>query len=202
MRLVGAASLALCLTACVTTHDGVEAGPGGGACIDPGSIIHRDYWEESLTRYETDVTMSFSVPGYSSDTARVSYMLYLADPITAAIRDYAVAHPDAVTPATGGLEKVDAWYDSGRSTLRHPVLTRGHAKGWFLAEPGLLDAKGEGKFFLECRMRAGGSQCIRHFSVSDRSVEVIMADGDLEHWSQADSALRTALQSLLGACIP
>ncbi|HEV7164945.1 MAG TPA: hypothetical protein VGO35_06105 [Gammaproteobacteria bacterium] len=180
----------------------MEAGPYGTACIDPASIVHRDYWEESLTRYETSATLSFSVPGYSSDTARVSYILYLTDPVMVVLRDYAAAHPDSVTPAVGGLEKVAAWYDPTRSTLRHPVLTRGHTRGWFLAEPGLLDAKGEGSFFLECRAGADGSECIRHLSVSGRSVEVIMSDADLQHWSQADAALHTALQSVLAPCIP
>ena len=64
-----------------------------------------------------------------------------------------------------------------------------------------LDPKGEGGFFLECKAQDGG-QCIRHYIVADRSVEVAMSEADQEHWTDADSALRTALQSLLAPCIP
>ena len=152
--------LALGLTACVTTHDGVEAGPDGAHCMDPASIVKRQYWEAGLTRYETSAVVSFSVPGYTSQYARVSYLIYLPDAVEAAVRDYAAAHPGAVSPGPGGLEKVDGWYDPKRSTLRHPVLVSAPDMGWFLADPRLLDPKGEGTFFLECDAAQGGSQCI------------------------------------------
>ncbi len=193
---------ALCLSACVTSHDVVETGPYGTACIDPASIVHRDYWEASLTRYEVAAEMSFSVPGYASDTARVSYTLYLADHVAAAVRDYAAAHPGAVTSTVGGLRKVDAWYDPARTSLRHPVLVSAPRQGWFLVEPRLLAAGGDTGFLLECRAGVGAAECIRHIKVADRSVEIIMDAADMQHWADADMALRTALQSLLAPCIP
>ena len=180
----------------------VETGPYGTPCIDPASVVHRQYWEANLTRYEVSTTLSFSPSDYPPHAARISYTLYLADQVTAALRDYAAAHPGAVTPAAGGLRKVDGWYDPGRSTLRHPVLVSSPRQGWFLAEPRLLDAGGDGKFFLECRAGAEGAECVRHLSLANRSVEIIMTDADLQHWAEADSTLRTALQSVLAPCIP
>ena len=193
---------ALCLSACVTTHDVVETGPYGTACIDPASIVHREYWEASLNRYEVSAEMSFSVPGYASHAARVSYTLYLADHVAAAVRDYAAAHPGAVTPAVGGLKKVDGWYDPARTSLRHPVLVSAPKQGWFLVEPRLLAAGDDAGFLLECRAGAGTAECIRHIKVADRNVEISMDAADMQHWAEADMALRTALQSLLAPCIP
>ena len=194
--------LTLGLTACVTTHDVVETGPDGNACIDPGSIVHRQYFEESHTRYETSADLAFSLPGYTSDEARVSYIIYLPDHVAAAVRDYAAAHPKAVTQAAGGLEKVDGWYDPARSSLRHPVLMAAPDRGWFLVEPRLLQAGGDNAFFVECKAGAPGGVCLRHLKVADRSVEIAMTPEDLQHWADADVALRTALQSLLAPCIP
>ena len=55
---------------------------------------------------------------------------------------------------------------------------------------------------LECRAGAEGAECVRHLSLTNRSVEIIMDDADLQHWAEADSTLRTALQSVLAPCIP
>ena len=195
-------TLASGLCACTVTHDVVEEGPDGGACIAPDSIVKRQYWEESFTRYETSAVVTFSVPGYTSGYARVSYIIYLPDAVEAALRSYAEAHPSAVTPGPGGLKKVDGWYDPKRSTLRHPVLVSAPKKGWFLVEPGLLDPKGEGKFFLECSAEYGGAQCVRHTTVAGRSVEIAVTDADQLHWADTDGALRTALQSVMAPCIP
>jgi hypothetical protein len=193
--------LASGLTACTVTHDVVEEGPDGSNCIDPGNIVKRGYWSEGLTRYETYTVVSFSVPGYTSEYARVSYEIYLPDAVTVALRDYAAARPQAVSPAPGGLEKVDGWYDPKRSTLRHPLLVHAPGKGSFLVEPGVLSPKGEGAFFLECRATDGGT-CIRHTTVAGRSVEIAMTADDQLHWSDADGALRTAVQSVMAPCIP
>ena len=179
----------------------MELGPDGNSCIDPGSIEKREYSQEGLTRYETAAVVSFSVEGYTSQYARVSYLIYVPDAVMTALRDYAATHPKAVTPTPGGLEKVDAWYDPKRSSLRHPVLVSAPAKGWFLAEPALLDPKGEGRFFLECRAADGG-QCIRHVVVANRSVEIAMTADDQLHWADADGALRTGVQSVMAPCIP
>jgi hypothetical protein len=193
--------LALCLSACTLTHDVVETGPDGSACIDPSNVVKRAYWEEGLARYETSTVVSFSVSGYTSQYARVSYEIYLPDAVMVALRDYATAHPQAVSPAPGGLEKVDGWYDPKRSSLRHPVLEHAPSHGWFLAEPGLLAPKGEGSFFLECQAKDGGT-CVRHTMVADRSVEIAMTADDQLHWADADGALRTAVQSVMAPCIP
>ena len=200
-RPVLAALLALCLASCASTQDVVELGPDGTSCIDPGSIVKREYSQVGLTRYETAAVVSFSVDGYTSQYARVSYLIYVPDAMMAALRDYAAAHPKAVTQVPGGLEKVDGWYDPKRSSLRHPVLVSAPDKGWFLAEPALLAPKGEGKFFLECRATDGG-QCIRHVVVANRSVEIAMTADDQLRWADADGALRTGVQSVMAPCIP
>ena len=179
----------------------VEEGPDGGTCIDSASVVKRQYWEESRTRYETSAVVRFSVPGYTSEFARVSYIIYLPDAVETALRSYAEAHLNAVTPGPGGLKKVDGWYDPKRSTLRHPVLKSSPGKGWFLVEPDLLDPKGEGTFFLECQAADGGT-CVRHTTVAGRSVEIAMSDADQLHWADADGALRTAVQSVMAPCIP
>lgn len=199
---VAAALTALCLSACVTTHDVVETGPDGASCIDPASIVHRQYWQASLTRYEVSATLSFSPAEYPPHAARVSYTLYLADHVAAALRVYAAAHADAVQPGPGGLLKVQGWYDPARTSLRHPVLTRSDGRHWFLAEPRLLNTGEDGAFFLECRAGTDGAECVRHLKLADRSVEIIMTDADLAHWAEADATLRTALQSVLAPCIP
>lgn len=199
-RLAVALSL-LGLSACAVTHDVVEAGPDGAACINPGSVVKRQYWEEGFTRYETAAVVSFSVPDYTSQYARVSYTIYLPDPVMAAVRSYAAAHPAAVTPGPGGLMKVDGWYDPKRSSLRHPVLASEPGTGWFLVDPQLLSPKGEGSFYLECRAADGG-QCIRHTTVAGRSVEIAMTAADQLHWADADGALRTAVESVMAPCIP
>ncbi|HLW73660.1 MAG TPA: hypothetical protein VKT74_01175 [Gammaproteobacteria bacterium] len=179
----------------------LETGPDGNPCIDPILISHRQYSQEGFTRTETSVKLSFSVPGYTSDEARLSNAPYLADPMAKALRDYAEAHPRAVTPAVGGLKKVDGWPDPARSTLQHPVLVSAHDQGWFLVEPHLLDS-GDGGFFVECPARANGAECIRHRSMAGLSVEIGMTESDLQHWADADAALRTELLSLLSACMP
>ena len=179
----------------------VELGPDGNSCIDPGSIEKREYSQVGLARYETAAVVSFSVEGYTSQYARVSYLIYVPDAVMTALRDYAAAHPKAVTPGPGGLEKVDGWYDPKRSSLRHPVLVSAPGKGWFLVEPALLDPKGEGKFFLECKATDGGT-CVRHATVANRSVEIAMTADDQLHWADADGALRTAVQSVMAPCIP
>ncbi|HEV2212650.1 MAG TPA: hypothetical protein VGS99_04815, partial [Gammaproteobacteria bacterium] len=107
--------LMLCLAACA--DNALEYGQDGGQCVDPGSLSHRQYSREGLlTRTETSVKLSFSLPGYSSHEARLSFTAYLSDPIAAALRKYAAAHRGAVSLGTGGLEKVDAWIDPARST--------------------------------------------------------------------------------------
>lgn len=201
LRLLASALLALCLASCASTQDVVETGPDGKSCIDPGSIVKREYSQVEHTRYETATVVSFSVEGYTSQYARVSYLIYVPDAVMTALRDYAAAHPQAVTPGPGGLEKVDGWYDRKRSSLRHPVLVSAPGKGRFLAEPAVLDPKGEGKFFLECRAADGG-QCIRHVVVADRSVEIAMTPADQLRWADADGALRTGVQSVMAPCIP
>ncbi len=198
---IAALLLTLGLSACASTHDVVETGPDGNACIDPGSIVKREYSQQGFARYETAAVVSFSVVGYTSQYARVSYLIYVPDAVMTALRDYAAAHPQAVTPGPGGLEKVDGWYDPKRYSLRHPVLVSAPDKGWFLAEPALLAPKGEGKFFLECRAADGG-QCIRHVVVANRSVEIAMTAADQLHWADADGALRTGVQSVMAPCIP
>ena len=193
--------LMLCLAACA--DNALEYGQDGGQCVDPGSLSHRQYSREGLlTRTETSVKLSFSLPGYSSHEARLSFIPYLSDPIAAALRKYAAAHPAVVTPGTGGLEKVDAWIDPARSTTEQPLLVSAPQQGWFLVEPQLLDKDAEGGFFVECPASAHGDECIRHHNIAGRTVEIGMTDVDLQHWAEADKAIRTALQSLLAPCMP
>lgn len=146
--------------------------------------------------------LSFSLTGYTSHEARLSLNPYFSDPVVVALRDYAAAHPKAVKRSAGGLERVDAWYDTALSTPRYPVLASARDQGWFLVEPSLLKADGgvDG-FFVECPARAGGGECIRHHEIADRSVEVAMTDVDLQHWAESDVALRIALQSILAPCM-
>lgn len=193
--------LTLCLAGCA--NNALEYGQDGSQCIDPGTLSHRQYSREGLlTRTETSVKLSFSLPGYTSHEARLSFTPYLFDPVTAALRDYAAAHPAAVTPAEGGLKKVNAWIDPLRSTVQQPVLVSAPDQGWFLVEPGVLEQGSEGRFFVECPAAVHGAECIRHHNIAGRTVEIGMTDEDLRHWADADKALRTALQSLLAPCMP
>ena len=180
----------------------LETGPDGNPCIDPVLISHRQYSTQGFTRTEASAKLSFSVPGYTSDEARLSNVPYLADPMAAALRDYAQMHPKAVMPSIGGLEKVEAWPDPARSTPEHPLLVPAPDQGWFLAEPSLLKKGGEGGFFVECPASANGAECIRHRRMAGMSVEIGITDTDLRHWADTDAALRTALLSLLSACMP
>ena len=179
----------------------LETGPDGNPCIDPGLISHRQYSQGGFSRTETSAKLSFEIPGYTSDEARLSNVPYLVDPMAQALRDYAKAHPRAVTPAVGGLKKVDGWPDPARSTPDHPVLVSAPGQGWYLAEPHLLDS-GEGGFFVECPAQTHGAECIRHRRVAGLSVEIGMTEADLRHWADADVALRTELLSLLSSCMP
>jgi hypothetical protein len=193
--------LTLCLAACA--DNAVEYGQDGSQCVDPGALSHRQYSREGLlTRTETSVKLSFSLPGHTSHEARLSFTPYLSDPIAAALRKYAADHPAAVTPATGGLEKVNAWVDPVHSTKEQPVVVFAPQQGWFLVEPPLLDKEAEGGFFVECPASAHGAECIRHHNIAGRTVEIGMTDDDLQHWADADKAVRTALQSLLAPCMP
>ena len=178
----------------------METDPQGNACIDSGSLSKRQYSREGLSRNETSAVLAFSLPGYTSDEARLSFTPYLDAPVAAALKDYAVAHPHAVTPAAGGLKKIDAWIDPVRSTPQNPVLAPAPQSGWYLVEPQLLE-KGSG-FFVECPAKVNGAACIRHQKIVGRSVEIAVTDTDLRHWADADVALRIAVQSLLAPCIP
>ena len=188
------------LIAC--THDLVETGPDGNPCLDAGSLSHRQYSRQGLSRTETSVKLSFSQAGYTSDEARLSLTPYLLDPVAEALRKYAAAHPTAVTPAEGGLKKVNAWVDAARSTPQQPVLAPAPDQGWFLVEPHLLDKGAEGGFFVECPAQANGAECIRHHNIAGRGVEIGITEADLQHWADSDKALRTAVQSLLAPCMP
>lgn len=198
---IAALLLTLCLAACA--NNALEYGQDGGQCIDSDTLSHRQYSREGLlTRTETSVKLSFSLPGYTSHEARLSFTSYLSDPVAAALRKYAAAHRAAVSPGTGGLEKVDAWIDPARSTPEQPVLVSAPGQGWFLVDPPLLDKDAEGGFFVECPASARGAECIRHHSIAGRTVEIGMTDVDLQHWADSDKAIRTALQSLLAPCMP
>ena len=198
---IATVSLMLCLAACA--DNALEYGQDGGQCVDPSSLSHRQYSRTGLlSRTETSVKLTFSLPGYTSHEARLSFTPYLSDPIAAALRRYAAAHPVAVTPASGGLEKVNAWIDSARSTTEQPVLVSSPEQGWFLVEPPLLNKDAAGGFFVECPASAHGAECIRHHDIAGRTVEIGMTDEDLQHWTDADKAIRTALQSLLAPCMP
>lgn len=193
--------LTLCLAACA--NNALEYGQDGSQCIDPATLSHQQYSRAGLlSRTETSVKLSFSLPGYTSHEARLSFTPYLSDPIAAALRKYAAAHRGAVSPGTGGLEKVDAWIDPARSTTEQPVLVSAPEQGWFLVEPPLLDKDAEGGFFVECPASAHGAECIRHHNIAGRTVEIGITDDDLQHWADSDKAIRTALQSLLAPCMP
>jgi len=190
----------LALAACA--HDVVELGPDGNPCIDSDTISHRQYTQAFLSRTETSAKLSFSLSGYTSHEARLSFNPYLVDPVTAALQAYAQAHPRAVTSTEGGLKKVNAWPDSAHSTPQQPVLVSAPEQGWFLVDPHLLEKGSEGGFYVECPASANGAECIRHHNIAGRSVEIGMTDTDLQHWADSDAALRTALQSLLAPCMP
>lgn len=193
--------LTLCLAACA--NNALEYGQDGSQCIDSGTLSHQQYSRSGLlSRTETSVKLSFSLPGYSSHEARLSFTSYLSDPVAAALRKYAAAHRVAVSPGTGGLEKVSAWIDPARSTPEQPVLESAPEQGWFLVEPPLLDKDAEGGFFVECPASAHGAECIRHHNIAGRTVEIGMTADDLQHWADSDKAIRTALQSLLAPCMP
>jgi len=193
--------LMLCLAACA--NNALEYGQDGGQCIDSDSLSHRIYTRDGLlSRTETSVKLSFSLPGYTSHEARLSFTPYLSDPIAAALRKYAAVHRAAVTPGAGGLEKVNAWIDPTHSTPDQPVLVSASGQGWFLVEPPLLDKDAGGGFFVECPASAHGDECIRHHNIAGRTVEIGMTDVDLQHWADSDKAIRTALQSLLAPCMP
>ena len=68
--------LTLCLAGCA--NNALEYGQDGSQCIDPGTLSHRQYSREGLlTRTETSVKLSFSLPGYTSHEARLSFTPYL-----------------------------------------------------------------------------------------------------------------------------
>ena len=146
--------------------------------------------------------ISFSVPGLTSHEARLSNSPYRADAVAQAVRKYAAAHPNAVTPAAGGLEKVEAWPDAARSTPQRPLLVSAPVRGWYLVEPRLLEQGGDDAFLVECPAAAKGAECIRHRTMAGMSVEIGITAADLQQWSAADATLRTTLFSLLSACIP
>ncbi|MGE5624579.1 MAG: hypothetical protein ACM3ZT_03420 [Bacillota bacterium] len=201
LRWIATSLLTLFLAACATNNL-VETGPDGNPCVDPDSISKRQYSQEGFTHTETSAVLSFEVAGYTSDEARLSFNPYLSDPVAAALREYAKAHPKAVTHSVGGLEKIDAWTDPARSTPQQPVLVHAPDQGWYLVEPHLLQKDAEGGFFVECPAKVKGAKCIRHRNMAGRSVEIAMTDTDLQHWADADVALRTALLSVLSPCMP
>ena len=200
MKRIAAILLALGLAACATND--LETGPDGKPCIDPDSLSHRQYSGGIFSHTETSVKLSFSQAGYTSDEARLSLTPYLLDPVAEALRKYAAVHPKAVTPAEGGLKKVNVWVDTARSTPQQPVLAPAPDQGWFLVEPNLLEKGAVGGFFVECPAQANGAECIRHHNIAGRDVEIGMTEADLQHWADSDKALRTAVQSLLAPCMP
>ncbi len=200
LRRISAPLFALCLTACA--HDVLETGSDGNRCIDPSLISHRQYSQAIFSRTETSAKVSFSVTGYTSHEARLSNSPYLDDPVTEALREYAASHPKAVSSSVGGLKKVDAWIDPTHSTPQQPVLMSAPDQGWFLVEPLALQKDAKGGFFVECPATAHGEECVRHRRMAGMSVEIGITREDLQHWAEADTALRTALFSLLSPCMP